>query len=144
MDNNNKNLWISRFSTIWKNEKTISIIPISNLKKNSQNGELYATTCSVCELKLLPAMSVNKGYCSHQPLQLPTTVTPEGIQDENRGPVIRSSDILKPPQLPPQCTLRWLKMRKHRITALYSGRTCQKNDFSETRLLYGLPCWLRW
>ena len=143
MDNNNKNLWINRYSTIWKNGKTSSIMFISNLKENSQNGELYASMCLVCELKMLPAMSVNKGYCSHQPLQLPTTVSPEGTQDENRGPVIRSSDILQLAQPPPQCTLRGLRMRKHRIPALESGGTCQKNDFSESRHLHGLPWWLR-
>ena len=118
-------------------------MPVSNLKKNSQNGELYASICSVCELKLLLAMSVNKGYCSHQPLQLSTTVSPEGIQDENRGPVIRSSDILQPPQLPPlhpQVT----QDEKTQDNRLDGGGTYQKNDFSETRLLYGLPWWLRW
>lgn len=53
------------------------------------------------------------------------------------GPVIRSSDILKPPQLPPQCTSG--TQDRNTDSQRQSGGTCQKNDFSETRLLYGLP-----
>ena len=41
-------------------------------------------------------------------------VSPEGTQDRNRMPAIKSSDIVAPLQL---CTLKKLRMRKHRILA---------------------------
>ena len=49
-------------------------------------------------------------------------------------PFFESSDCSHPPQ-PPPCTLRRLRRRKHRILAPESWTACQRNDFSEPRLL---------
>ena len=53
-----------------------------------------------CELKMLPTISINKGCCSHQPLQPPSLtpplphrlVNPEGTQDGNFMPTLESSE----------------------------------------------------
>ena len=58
---------------------------------------------------MLPAISVNKRCCSHQAITL---------------------------QPPRWCTLRRLRMRKHRILALDSQGAYQRNDFNEPRLLH--------
>ena len=44
-----------------------------------------------CGLRMLPAILVNKGYCSHQPLQQPAVVSPEGTRDGNRNPATKLS-----------------------------------------------------
>ena len=46
-------------------------------------------------------------------------VSPEGTQDRNRMPTIKPSATAATP-VPQQCTLRRLRMRKHRILALDS------------------------
>ena len=78
-------------------------------------------------------ISANKGCCSYQPLQLPPKVSLEGTQDGKRMPAIRPSDTTA---TPPWCTLRKLRMRKHRILAPESWGAYQRNDFSEPRLLH--------
>ena len=73
-------------------------------------------------------------------LQLPShhitsaqKVSPEGTQGRNRMPAIKPPATVATPQ---QCTLRRLRMRKHKILAPYSWGAYQRNDFSEPRLLH--------
>ena len=62
-------------------------------------------------------------------------VSPEGTQDRNSMPTIKPSATAATP-VPQQCTLRRVRMRKHRILALDSWGTHQRNDFNEPRLLH--------
>ena len=78
---------------------------------------------------MLPAMSVNKGSCHHQPLQPPDT------QDGAECPP-SSHQTLQPPHSH-MCTPRRLRMRRmHWILAPDSWGAYQRNDFSEPRLLH--------
>ena len=60
-------------------------------------------------------------------------VSPEGTQDGNMMPTIKSSDTAATPQ---RSTARKLKVRKHRILAPESWGAYRRNDFSEPRLLH--------
>ena len=55
---------------------------------------------------MLPAISVNKGCCSHQAitLQPPPTVSPEETQDGNRMPTIKQSGTAQPTTMHPEET----------------------------------------
>ena len=84
--------------------------------------------------KMLPAISVNNGCCSLQA----TTTSPEGTQDGDKqwrqtGCRLPSPQPLQSRQL---CTLRGLRMEKSRTQAPENWGACQRNDFSEPRLLH--------
>ena len=87
----------------------------------------------LCELKMPPAISVNKGCCSHQAvtLQLPPTVSPEGTQDRGKICPPSSSQLLQPP---PTMHPEETQDEKHRILAPDSWGAYQRNDFSEPRI----------
>ena len=89
-------------------------------------------TSRSCGLRMPPAISVNEGCCGHQPLQPPLMVSPEGTEDGNRIPTIKQSGTTASPQ---RCTLRGLRMGKHRTLAPESWGAYQRNDFNEPRLL---------
>ena len=84
---------------------------------------------------MLPAISVNKGCCSHQAitLQLPQWWAEPRIEI---GCLPSRHQPLRPPPPLQRCTLRRLRMRKHRILAPDSWGAHQRNDFSEPRLLH--------
>ena len=94
---------------------------------------LYPVMTSVSE-KMLPAISVNKWCCSHQAitLQLPRRWALRELRMETGCPP-SSSQLLQPPWW---CTLRRLRMKKHRILSPESWGAHQRNDFSEPRLLH--------
>ena len=64
--------------------------------------------------RMLPAMLVNKGCCSHLATRAAPRVSPEGTQDRNRMSAIQPS---APAANPQGCTPRRLRMGKHRILA---------------------------
>ena len=66
---------------------------------------------------------------SHHIVAAPT-VSPEGTQDRNRMPTISHCNY------PWRCTLRRLRLRKHRMLAPDSWGAYQRNDFSEPWLLH--------
>ena len=84
---------------------------------------------------MLPAISVNKGCCSPQPLQPFWKVSHEETQDGGKWAAScqPSADTVPSPQ---RCTPRRLRVRKHRILALEFEAHIQRNDFSEPRLLH--------
>ena len=61
-------------------------------------------------------------------------VSPEGTQDGDRIPPHPSGGHLAVSLR--WCTLRRLRMRKHRILVPESRGACQRNNFSEPKLLY--------
>ena len=60
-------------------------------------------------------------------------VSPEGTEDRNRLPAIKSAASAATPQ---RCALRELGMRSHRTPAPGGWGAHQRNDFSEPRLLH--------
>ena len=86
--------------------------------------------------KMLLAISVNKGCCSHQAITLqpplPNTVSPEetGCKENAHHQVVRHSSHLQ------RCTLRRLRMGKHRILATDSWCSYKRNGSREPRVLH--------
>ena len=72
---------------------------------------------------MLPAISVNKGCCSHLRLQALLTLSAKGTQDGNKD-------------CPPSSRRQDCSLRKLRILAPESWGAYQRNDFSEPRLLH--------
>ena len=89
-----------------------------------------------CKWKMLPAISVNKGCCSHQAI----TIQPPGrwalreLRMETGCPPSSHQPLQH--SRTQRCTLRRLRMRKYRILAPDSWGAYQRNDFSEPRLLH--------
>ena len=65
---------------------------------------------------------------SHHHITTWPMVSPEGTQDKNSMPAIKPSVTAAPPTL---CTLKRLRMRKHKILAPEGEGAYQKNDFRE-------------
>ena len=85
-----------------------------------------------CEWKIWPALSVNKGRCSHQAINITASEPWEnsGWKQDARHLAVNCCSH------PLCCTLRKLRMRRHGILALDSWGACQRSDFKEPRLLH--------
>ena len=86
---------------------------------------------------MLPAISLNKGCCSHQAitLQPPWSWALRKLRIETRCLPSSSTSLLLPPH-PWLCTQRRLRMREHKILTPESWGAYQRNDFSELRLFH--------
>ena len=94
---------------------------------------LYLVSHNSVNEGMLPVISVNKGCFSHQAITLswPPWWAWRKLRIET-GCLPSASQSLHPPQV---CTLRTLRVRKHRVLSPDTWDTYQ-NDFNELRVLH--------
>ena len=116
---------------------------------NTRSATISHDGHSTCEWNIFPAISINKGCCSHQAITLQPCgwLTLSELRLETIGLLTSKPSVTA--ITPKWWTLRGFRMEKARVLAPDSRGAYEINDFSEPRLFYPpmprqVPTYLTW